>query len=245
MDFTIELADRIIRIECKYEKTYYMCLRYLVDDKIPDFELKITSKDILKEKKNFTKIPEDFKTIQYGYGDNYFEFLAVFRKIKECLISENILLMHGAVVALDDKGYMFTAPSGTGKTTHAKLWLKNIQGSYVVNGDKPLLKIDNDEVLAYGTPWSGKEGLNINDKVKLKAICILERGSVNEISEISYSKAFIKLYEQIYKPEKLNLLMRTFELLDLLKDKVKFYKLKCNMENEAAIMAYNYLVSTE
>ena len=94
-----------------------MCLKYLSSDKSPDIVLKISNQDIIREREYFN-IPEELKIPEYGYGDNYFEYIAVFRKIAERLIDDQILLMHGAVVAVDDKGYMFTAASGIGKTTH-------------------------------------------------------------------------------------------------------------------------------
>ena len=240
MVFSIEVSGRVIQIECKYKKTFYMCLKYLSYNKSPDIVLKISNQDIIREREYF-KIPEELKISEYGYGDNYFEYIAVFRKIAERLIDDQIMLMHGAVVAVDGKGYMFTAASGIGKTTHTKLWLKNIPGAYVVNGDKPLLEFVDNEVWAYGTPWSGKEGLNTKGKVNLQAICLLERSPVNEITEISYLEAFGKLYQQIFKPDSAERMTKTLEMLDMLGSRVKLYTLKCNMEDDAATRAYNYM----
>ena len=93
--------------------------------------------------------------------------------------------MHGAVVAWKNQGYLFTAPSGTGKSTHLALWKKYLgDQAEVINGDKPILKVTEDEVWVYGTPWAGKEQWQVNKKVALKGICFLERGEKNSIQKI-------------------------------------------------------------
>lgn len=92
------------------------------------------------------------------YSLQYLETLAALRKIADFMPEKDCFLMHGAVVAWKDQGYLFTAPSGTGKSTHLALWKKYLgDQAEVINGDKPFLKVMEDEVWVYGTPWAGKE----------------------------------------------------------------------------------------
>ena len=95
------------------------------------------------------------------------------------LIDFDVLLFHGSVVAVDGQAFLFTAKSGTGKTTHTRLWLKQIPGCHVLNGDKPLLLFRNDGIYACGTPWQGKENYGTNEILPLKSICLFNRDIKN------------------------------------------------------------------
>ena len=151
----------------------------------------------------------------------------------------NTFLFHGSAIAVDDKAYLFTAKSGTGKSTHTRLWREYFgERALMVNDDKPLLKVTEDGVRVYGTPWDGKHRLSNNVSVPLKAICILTRDEVNHIEEISLEEAYQMLLQQTYRPSDKGAVIQTLKLLDLLKEHVKFYRLGCNMESDAAKVAY-------
>ena len=133
----------------------------------------------------------------------------------------------------------FAAKSGTGKTTRLLLWQQTL-GSRVrpVNGDKPILRVCGEQVYACGTPWSGKENLNTNIMLPLKAICILERDSTNHIERIGMSDALPVLLQQIYRPARADAMRRTLQIVRDLGEKVSLYRLGCNMDEEAAAVAY-------
>ncbi len=118
-----------------------------------------------------------------SFSDAYLETLAVYRKIADHLLSYDTLLFHGSVIAVDGEGYLFTAKSGgTGKSTHTRLWREYFgERAVMVNDDKPLLRITDSGVTAYGTPWDGKHRLSTNIAVPLKGICILTRDTTNHI----------------------------------------------------------------
>jgi ABC-type multidrug transport system ATPase subunit len=139
---------------------------------------------------------------------------------------------------VNGKAYLFTARSGTGKTTHAKLWLKKIKNSYVLNGDKPLIKIQKDGIILCGTLWCGKEGFGVNEILPLKAICVLERDTVNHIERITASEALPILYQQSHHCDGVEDMERTLSLLEWLTQNVEFYRMGCNMEDEAALVSY-------
>ena len=145
--FCISIANHVFDIKSLYPDTFYLCRHYLSDLE-PEMQVVISEDDIIAERKETEKnsIPQ---------SNGYLETLVVYRKICEKLLIDNTILMHGAVVASGGAAYMFTAESGTGKTTHIKKWLDNAENSYVINGDKPLIHISENQVTAYGSPWCG------------------------------------------------------------------------------------------
>ncbi len=239
MEFTVCLAGKNIAVTSIYDEVYDLCRDYLTDN-TADMTVKVTPEDIAYE--NRLNIREsEIEGIQLvDYQDSYLETLAVYRKIATKMLDFDTFLMHGAVVAVDDKAWLFTAPSGTGKTTHINLWLENIPGSYVVNGDKPLIHI-GDECTVYGTPWSGKEGMNRNVGVKLCGIVFLNRGKDNSIEQVRMSQVLPVLIQQSYRPGDKAGLEKTLALLTRLGRKIPMYQLYCNMDPEAALTAYNTL----
>lgn len=174
------------------------------------------------------------------FSDSYLETLAVYRKICNELILCNTILFHGSAVSVDGKGYIFTARSGTGKSTHTRLWREYFgERAVMINDDKPLIRICEADALVYGTPWDGKHRLSSNTSVPLKAICILERGKENNIEKISRASAYPMLLQQVNRPDNALKMKKTLELIDSLADNTELYKLRCNMNISAAETAFN------
>ena len=168
-----------------------------------------------------------------------FETLAIYRKIAEKMPEYDTVLMHGSAVAVDGEAYLFTAPSSTGKSTHTRLWREVFgERAVMVNDDKPLVRIDPDGATVFGTPWNGKHRLGANIAVPLRAICLLERAEINRIGEISARGAYPTLLRQTYRPLDPGVFAKMLTLLDRLKTVVRFYRLGCNMELDAARIAY-------
>ena len=239
MEFTVSLAGINVAVASLFDEVFDFCRDYLTDAPA-DISVSVTPDDI-----NYEKIVNIREAQIEGipvveYPDSYLETLAVYRKIVTKMLDFDTFLMHGAVVAVGDKAWLFTAPSGTGKTTHINLWLNNIPGSYVVNGDKPLIHI-GDECTVFGTPWAGKEGMNQNIGVKLCGIVILNRGAENRIEKIPMTQILPTLIQQSYRPNNKLELEKTLSLLSRLGKKIPMYQLYCNMDPEAALVAYNVL----
>ena len=89
-------------------------------------------------------------------------------------------MLHASAVVVDGDAYLFSAPCGTGKSTHASLWLKYLKhkNPYILNDDKPAIRIVNDNIYVYGTPFSGKTDKNKNEKANLKGIAFLEQSNL-------------------------------------------------------------------
>ena len=187
--------------------------------------------------------PEDIdferEKCEETYSDAYLETLAVYRKLAHALLPEGILLFHASAVAVDGIGYLFTAVSGTGKSTHARLW-RQLLGSraVMINDDKPLLKIGENSVTVFGTPWSGKHALDTNTSVPVRAVCILRRAEQNSIREITPYEALPMLLQQSYRPTDQKELVQTLHLVERMSEQVGLYELSCNMDLEAASLAY-------
>ena len=239
MEFTVCLAGINVSVNSLFDEVYDFCRDYLTDEPA-SMTVSVTPEDLNYEKIVNIREAQIEGIPVVDHPDSYLETLAVYRKIVTKMLDFDTFLMHGAVVAVGDKAWLFTAPSGTGKTTHINLWLNNIPGSYVVNGDKPLIHV-GDECTVYGTPWAGKEGMNKNTGVKLCGIVILNRGIENKIEKVPMTKILPTLIQQSYRPKVKTDLEKTLSLLSRLGRKIPMYQLYCNMDPEAAFVAYNVL----
>lgn len=155
------------------------------------------------------------------------------------LIKFNGMLLHSSCVVYDGEAYLFSAPCGTGKSTHTQIWLKNFEGAYILNDDKPAIRITENGVYAYGTPFSGKTNLNVNNGVPIKGICILQRDTTNHIEPISPDEALFNILNQTVRPTDENSMDLMLNTLDTVLKSVPVYKLYCNMELDAAQTAYD------
>lgn len=179
------------------------------------------------------------------YSDAYLQTLAVYRCIAEQAPAFNRLLMHAAVVGYGGKAYAFVAPSGTGKSTHVRLWRKALgEAVTVINGDKPLLHITSNQqggVVAYGTPWCGKEGWNANTHAPLAGICLIQRGETNTCTLVNASDSLDWLLRQVYMPANAQAALKTLELADALLREVPTYKLMCDMSANAVKASFEIM----
>jgi len=239
--FTISLMGAKIAVSTRHPTTRSFCSGYICDGE-PDFSVTLTPEDIEFERLKAAREDEIEGNPPREYSDAYLETLALLRKITEALFDYDTLLFHGSVVAVDGKAYLFTAKSGTGKSTHTRLWREYLgDRATMVNDDKPFLKITENGVLACGSPWMGKHGLGSNIQVPLKAICILERGEENHIRRIHPKDAVYMLLQQSSRPMDAKKLPKYLDLVDALSKKVEFYRLQCNMDPEAAKIAFEVM----
>ena len=240
MDFTMRVANRNVWVRSVYPGIYNMCRPYWVkENAVPDIEINVDESMIHAEIDRLRQMDGqrlDMKTA---------EKMLVHRLISEELLSFDTLLMHGAVVAFDGASYLFTAKSGTGKTTHIQNWLENIAGAYVVNGDKPFIIVRKagEAPLACGSPWAGKEDIQTNAVVPLKAIVLLERAEENHIERISAARAFPFLLQQVYQPNVSKKMCKTLHLMQRMTSAVSFWRFQCNnFKDDCFEVAYNALV---
>ena len=149
------------------------------------------------------------------------------------------MMLHASCVVVDGRAYLFTASSGTGKSTHTRLWREYFgDRAIMVNDDKPFLRITADCVLAYGSPWSGKHGLAANVCVPLKGICSLHRGKENVIAPVDGQALMDLLCHQAHMPEDSRLAEKSFALVGRLAELVSLWEMHCNKDLDAAKVSY-------
>ncbi|MBQ7168921.1 MAG: hypothetical protein IJR63_03340 [Synergistaceae bacterium] len=230
MTATYTIAGVRISVSAIHEGFDSYAVDYRTDGASPDFSVATTQDDIDFERE---------KSTEGTFPDSYLEALAVFRKISERMPEYDTFLFHGSAISADGLGYVFAAPSGTGKSTHAALW-RNMLGTraVMVNDDKPMIRAGTESAEIFGTPFSGKHNLGSNIHVPLRAVCVIRRGESNHIERISPDEAYPLILRQTYRPHDPAMLAKTLTLLDRLKHSVSFYRLACNMSPEAAKVSW-------
>ena len=164
------------------------------------------------------------------------EYLCTGASFYRQLLQFDGLLLHASAVVMDGYAYLFSAPCGTGKSTHTGLWRQAFGQDRVqlLNDDKPAIRRENSRWYAYGTPWSGKTDQNINMRVPLGGVCILARGETNVIAPFGGSAAIFALLEQTARPPMAAARARLLELLDALLTEIPVWKLHCTPTVDAA-----------
>ena len=172
--------------------------------------------------------------------DESCEYLATGDSFYRQLLSFDGMLLHASAVVMDGRAYLFSAPCGTGKSTHTALWCKvfGADRAKILNDDKPALRFEDGKFYAYGTPWSGKTDQNLNLRVPVAGICLLGRGEENRIAPYGGPSAIYDILSQKIRPRDTQLTGNLLELLDKLLASVPVWKLQCNMEPEAAMVSY-------
>ncbi len=232
-NFGIRIADLNIRLSCKYPYTQKLCEDFLTDAADADIAAETSASEIAEEDRNF-----ETGRLLPGYSES----ICLYRSIAEQLPRFDGFVFHGAALNINGKGTVFTARSGVGKTTHISLLLKNYpENISIINGDKPIIRKTDGQWRVYSTPWAGKEGMRTNSSAPLSSIVLLERSTENFIEQVSPEHHFDALCKQIYLPRYGEMQLKTFELIDDLAKKISFYRLGCNISDEAAKTSYTAL----
>lgn len=236
--FTISIAGQPIAVCALFESTRFYCRNYLSEE-VPVFSVTVTPESLDAEQCLLRQEALEEGLRPRVFPDPFLERSFIQRSVADRLLAQNILLFHGSTVAVDGAAYLFTAPCGTGKSTHTRLW-REVFGdrAVMVNDDKPFLQFSEQEVLAWGAPWSGKHGLDTNICVPLRGICILERGSENRIR--SAEPALHRfLYSQRHHPEDTAADCRSIALTEQLLRRVPLWHMACTKDPQAAQTAWD------
>ncbi|MCR5121086.1 MAG: hypothetical protein K6B74_01555 [Ruminococcus sp.] len=228
---TYIFAERTVRITSLFERVHKYCADYRCEDvPSPDITVNITAEDIAEER---------VKLSSERAAEDYIEELAVYRVIAENMPRFDTFLFHGSCIAVDGRGYIFAAPSGTGKSTHTALWRRLLgDRAVMVNDDKPLIRVSGGEVTVFGTPYNGKHRLGENISVPLAGICCLERAAENSIRRAESGELYPLLFRQMYRPYSPEALAETLVLFDKMLGSVNLFRLGCNMDIGAAETAF-------
>ncbi len=226
-----KIADIIFSYTPKFDYTKNLCSNYLYQgDCREEVSFQVQEADIEKEA---------ILAGEQKFPIEYLESLALYRKFLEYAFNHDTIILHSSALSVDGQAYLFTAPSGTGKSTHARLWREAFDDKVVmINDDKPVIRKIGEEFFVFGTPWNGKHHLDSNVKVKIKAICNLKRGKENSVREIAPRDMLFVLLNQTLRPSTEEQAQNLLALLDKLLCSVSLYEMHCNISKEAAELAY-------
>lgn len=228
------------------------------DGTVKHFEYSDNSREYIKYQKSGEIMysifyNQDFSIIRTYLNPNYrilgctpkdIEYLTASVCFNMKLIASGGMMFHSSCINFGGEAICFSAPSGTGKSTHTLLW-KDVFGDKVefINDDKPAIKIDESgKHIAYGLPYSGKSHLNSNTCAPVKAVVFIERANENSIRKIETAEATMRILDQtiknIYDKDSMATLLDTVEKFIL---SVPCYLLSCNMTHDAVLTCYNEL----
>ena len=221
-------ASLVVEMSIRYEPLKSQSIPYEIEeDKKADVIIPLMDDMINKYHELYPQLSiGDCEYVLYGA---YF--------YKELLKHKGILL-HSSCVVKDNYAYLFSAPSGTGKSTHTSLWLSVFKDAKILNDDKPAILIKNDKIYACGTPFSGKTNLNLNEEYEIKGIAFLERSKDNWIKEMDVNKSIYSILNQTIRPDdeaNMDLAISTIE--EIVK-RIKIYQFGCNISKDAVYTSY-------
>ncbi len=233
------IADLKVNMDLKYAYLADKAKPYMISEQNEadaDITICVSDEQLSEcaEKQRGTDYMPEYEYVLAG-GDFYFK-----------LLDFDGMLIHSSAVVTDGYAYLFSADSGVGKSTHTSLWLKLLGDSaYILNDDKPAVRSVGDKVFAYGTPFSGKNDINVNACVPLGAICFIERAKENSIRKLTPMEAIPLILAQTQRKPDRNIMEKLLAALDKVLSRVSVYKLCCNMDISAAELSYKTMKITE
>ena len=233
--FQCRIADLNIEVNEVYKGVRILTRPFQCEFDNPNIIIN-SSQEIIDYEKSISEI-------QAKPAKSFYEKSVVYRMIAEQILNFGGLVFHCACFDVEGVGVAFAAHSGTGKTTHMNLWQEYLGDKMtVVNGDKPIVRFFDDEPetpYAYGTPWNGKEHLGTNMRTKLKHICFIERSETNYVEKVDRKAVIDRIFKQVYMPKDPVAIAKTMQLTDRLLSCCNLWIIHCNMDIEAAEVAYN------
>ena len=236
--FTIEVAGLATCVQPMFFSTREYCRPYLTERQ-PEFFVTVTAEDLVRQQAALDQEADEEGLRRRKFTDPFLERTVIQEKIAGVLLEKDTLLLHGSTVAVDGQAYLFTAPCGTGKSTHTRLWMEQFgHRAVMVNDDKAFLQLRRDGVWACGSPWMGKHGIGTNISLPLKGICFLRRGTENLVQKSTPEKWLPELIHQCFLPEE-----QYTTLVRQLAQRVPLWEMSCTKDPQAATVAYEAMSS--
>ncbi|MCQ2472018.1 MAG: hypothetical protein MJ147_08280 [Clostridia bacterium] len=231
------IAGIAVEYEGKYDTLIERSKKYLADESTAPLITIKTNPNVIE---NLRKRYPESNEAEYEYTD-------IGASFNRAIIDYDGIMLHSSAVAVDGKAYLFSAPSGMGKSTHTGLWQKLLgeDKAVIINDDKPVIRKIDGEYYAFGTPFSGKHDISINKGFPLKGICFVRRGEENSIERLSTKDAVTPFLNQTVKPANMDGYIKMLSLTDDLLSSVPCYSLICRADIEAAEIAYNAMKGEE
>ena len=234
----VEIAGIPFAVRCRFMNPEAFFKDYRTDRE-PLFMIEPTDADLYETQAAF-----DWKMKREGkppkrYADAVLEEYSILPLLSKEMVFYNVLSLHGSALCMDGEAFIFTARSGTGKSTHARYWRETFGDRvWMINDDQPMLHVEDGRVTVYGTPWDGKHHLSRNASAPLKAIAWLCQDTDNQIRLMEREEAFPVLLDGAFGIHNPVVMSRVTALEAQLLNTVPFYELHCNLSKEAALIAW-------
>ena len=163
------------------------------------------------------------------------------------ILKHGAVAIHSSVIVAEGRGVLFLGESGTGKSTHTRLWRESIEGAKLLNDDSPIVRIVDGEVRVYGSPWSGKTPCYKNEVYPMAGLCRLSQAPHNRITRLSNLMAIGALLPScppIFAHDSTLQDMICATVGNIVRG-VKSYHLECLPNSEAAELSYNTIIRNE
>lgn len=163
------------------------------------------------------------------------------------ILKHGAVAIHSSVIVAEGRGVLFLGESGTGKSTHTRLWREGIEGAKLLNDDSPIVRIVDGEVRVYGSPWSGKTPCYKNEVYPMAGLCRLSQAPHNRITRLSNLMAIGALLPScppIFAHDSALQDMICATVGNIVRG-VKSYHLECLPNSEAAELSYNTIIRNE
>ena len=240
--FCIKIGNVVAAVQSTHSYVQTICNDYLTDDR-PNCEIIITKDVINHEYNDISQAMTLGETPIAPLKDSFIEVYALLHKMLRILPLYNMLFIHGSAIQYNGKAYIFVATSGTGKSTHTRLWKERFGDDVtVINDDKPFLLFQNGKVILCGTPWRGKHNIGANIEAELAGICILSRGEIDSISPIEASEAVREIIQQCNLHRYKENALLALDLIDELLRQVPGYSLSCTPTQNAVDVCFNTII---
>lgn len=228
---------RIADIEIGLKNTGEFTKEYLSDYKSDSKEAMFTvtvTDDMINYEKEIAK-----DKVQ----EPFYELTAILRAICYTVLEKyNGFFLHCSCLEYEKEAYVFTAKSGTGKSTHSAIWRKVFADKVtMINDDKPIVRYIDNKFYVYGTPWNGKHSISNNIKTPIKAIFYLHQSKENKAVKCEPISAISKLLSQTVLPNSNALMNNLVDMLEKLVSTTPMFDLYCDMSEEAVYTALNSL----
>ena len=178
----------------------------------------------------------------HGNFESYLTSYAVGMGYELMTVDKDTVLVHSSCIVYNGKAILFLGKSGTGKSTHSRLWRENIPQCHTLNDDCPIVRIENGQAWVYGNPWSGKESYYRQERYPLTGFVRLSQAPYNKMSKLAkVLQLYAALHPSFFSPfaNDKRLYENISSMIERLISTIPIYHLECLPDKEAALLSFH------